>query len=149
MVWLYVAKTFSGQYFMLFSRTSIRSSAEVLYYRLLVQTTTHCRLCRKQLGLYTYKGELKNIFTGSTIGSGIVYPFWATEFILISNGVHVAQTLVFCIISTIVSLIIHFIPSPTKLRWDIVMLPSVLRNILVNTLESTSFNGFWLNLVHT
>ena len=23
------------------------------------------------------------------------------------------------------------------------------RNILVNTLESTSFNGFWLNLVHT
>jgi len=23
------------------------------------------------------------------------------------------------------------------------------RNILVNTLESTSFNGFWPNLVHT
>ena len=55
----------------------------------------------------------------------------------------------------------HFInPSPTKLRWDIVTLPSVLpsshpsflpsfRKILVNTLESTSFNGFWPNLVHT
>jgi hypothetical protein len=35
-----------------------------------------------------------------------------------------------------------FIPSPTKLRRDIVTLPSV-RHILVNTLESTSFNGFW------
>jgi hypothetical protein len=42
-----------------------------------------------------------------------------------------------------------FTPSPTKLRWDIVTLPSVrpsfrlfVRNILVNTLESTSFNGF-------
>ena len=41
------------------------------------------------------------------------------------------------------------IPSPTKLQRDIVTLPSVLpfvhpsfRNILVNTLESTSFNGF-------
>ena len=37
------------------------------------------------------------------------------------------------------------IPSPTKLRRDIVMLPSVLpsvRHILVNTLGSTSFNGF-------
>jgi hypothetical protein len=31
---------------------------------------------------------------------------------------------------------------------DIVTLPS-FRNILVNTLESTSFNGFWPNLVHT
>ena len=56
------------------------------------------------------------------------------------------------------------IPSPTKLRRDIVTLPSIhlsflpsvlpsvhpsFRNILVNTLESTSFNGFWLNLVHT
>ena len=44
------------------------------------------------------------------------------------------------------------IPSPTKLRWDIVTLPSVLpsfRNILVNTLESTAFNGCWPNLVHT
>jgi hypothetical protein len=52
-------------------------------------------------------------------------------------------------------------PSPTKLRRNIVTLPSVLvrpssrfprpsfRNILVNTLESTSFNGFWSNLVHT
>jgi hypothetical protein len=40
-----------------------------------------------------------------------------------------------------------FIPSPTKLRRDIVMLPSV-RHILVNTLGSTSFNGFWPNLVH-
>jgi hypothetical protein len=51
---------------------------------------------------------------------------------------------------------IIIIPSPTKLWRDIVTLPSVLpsvrpsfRNILVNTLESTSFNGFWLNLVHT
>jgi hypothetical protein len=34
-----------------------------------------------------------------------------------------------------------FIPSPTKLRRDIVLLPSV-RHILVNTLGSTSFNGF-------
>ena len=39
------------------------------------------------------------------------------------------------------------IPSPTKLRRDIVTLPFVLglpsfRNILVNTLESTSFNEF-------
>jgi hypothetical protein len=45
-----------------------------------------------------------------------------------------------------------FIPSPTKLRRDIVTLTSVrpsFRNILVNTLESTSFNGFWPNLVHT
>ena len=33
------------------------------------------------------------------------------------------------------------IPLPTKLRRDIVTLPS-FRNILVNTLESTSFNGF-------
>ena len=44
------------------------------------------------------------------------------------------------------------IPSPTKLRRDIVTLPSVrppFCNILVNTLESTSFNGFWPNLVHT
>ena len=48
------------------------------------------------------------------------------------------------------------IPSPTKLRRDIVTLPSVLpsvrpsfHNILVNTLETTSFNGFCLNLVHT
>jgi hypothetical protein len=84
------------------------------------------------------------------------------------------------------------IPSPTKLRGDIVTLPSIRHNpcehsrinilqwiltklgtylvlkkiwnpidfqghrvkflphnILVNTLESTSFNGFWLNLVHT
>ena len=32
------------------------------------------------------------------------------------------------------------IPSPTKLRGDIVTLPSV--TILVNTLGSTSFNGF-------
>jgi hypothetical protein len=40
------------------------------------------------------------------------------------------------------------IPSPTMLRRDVVMLPS-FRNILVNTLESTSFNGFWPNLVHT
>jgi hypothetical protein len=31
--------------------------------------------------------------------------------------------------------------SPTKLRRDIVTLPSV-RHILVNTLGSTSFNGF-------
>ena len=44
---------------------------------------------------------------------------------------------------------LFFIPSPTKLRRDIVTLPSVLpsvrpsfRGILVNTLESTSFNGF-------
>jgi hypothetical protein len=38
-----------------------------------------------------------------------------------------------------------FIPSPTKLQRDIVTLPSILpsfRNNLVNTLESTSFNGF-------
>ena len=45
-----------------------------------------------------------------------------------------------------------FIPSPTKLRRDIVTLPSVrssFRNILVNTLESTSFKEFWPNLVHT
>jgi hypothetical protein len=41
-----------------------------------------------------------------------------------------------------------FIPSPTKLRRNIVTLPS-FRSILVNTLESTSFNGFWPNLVHT
>ena len=45
------------------------------------------------------------------------------------------------------------IPSPTKLRRDIVALPSILpsslpsvhpsfHNILVNTLESTSFNEF-------
>ena len=34
-----------------------------------------------------------------------------------------------------------FIPSPTKLPRDIVTLPSV-RHILVNTPESTSFNGF-------
>ena len=37
------------------------------------------------------------------------------------------------------------IPSPMNLRRVIVMLPSVrpsFRNILVNTLESTSFNGF-------
>ena len=37
------------------------------------------------------------------------------------------------------------IPSPTKLRRDIVTLPSVFssfRSILVNTLGSTSFNGF-------
>ena len=44
------------------------------------------------------------------------------------------------------------IPSPTKLERDIVTLPSVLpssfRNILLNTLESISFNGFWPNLVH-
>ena len=40
--------------------------------------------------------------------------------------------------------------SPTKLRRDIITLPSVrpsFRNILVNTLESTSLNGFWPNLV--
>ena len=45
-----------------------------------------------------------------------------------------------------------FIPSPTKLRRDIVTLPSVhlyFCNILVNTLESISFNGFWPNLAHT
>ena len=36
--------------------------------------------------------------------------------------------------------LIIFISSPTKLRGDIVMLPSV--TILVNTLGSTSFNGF-------
>ena len=44
------------------------------------------------------------------------------------------------------------ISSPTKLQRDIVTLPSFhpsFRNILVNTLESTSFNGFWPNLVHT
>jgi hypothetical protein len=47
------------------------------------------------------------------------------------------------------SLLFHLffliIPSPTKLRRDIVTLPSVLpsvRHILVNTLGSTSFNGF-------
>ena len=34
-----------------------------------------------------------------------------------------------------------FIPSPTKLRRNIVTIPSV-RYILVNTLGSTSFNGF-------
>ena len=38
--------------------------------------------------------------------------------------------------------LVIIIPSPTKMRRDIVTLPSVLRNILVNTLESTS-------LVHT
>jgi hypothetical protein len=45
-------------------------------------------------------------------------------------------------------------PSPTKLRRDIVTLPSVrpsfrpsFRNILVTTLESTSFNGFLPNSV--
>jgi hypothetical protein len=40
-----------------------------------------------------------------------------------------------------------FIPSPTKLQRDIVTvtLPSV-RHILVNTLESTSFNGFLTKL---
>ena len=38
-----------------------------------------------------------------------------------------------------------FIPLPTKLRRDIVTLPSV-RHILVNTLESTSFNGFLTKL---
>jgi hypothetical protein len=48
---------------------------------------------------------------------------------------------------------LHYIiiPSPTKLRRDIVTLryhPS-FRDIIVNTLESTSFNGFWPNLVHT
>ena len=53
-------------------------------------------------------------------------------------------------------LIYFIIPSPTKLQRDLVMLPSVcpfvrpsFRNILVDTLESTSFNGFWPNLVHT
>ena len=40
------------------------------------------------------------------------------------------------------------IPLPTKLRRDIVTLPSV-HHILVNTLGSTSFNGFWPILVHT
>jgi hypothetical protein len=35
-----------------------------------------------------------------------------------------------------------FIPSPTKLRRDIVTLPSV-RYFLVNILESTPFNGFF------
>ena len=43
---------------------------------------------------------------------------------------------------------VFFIPSPTKLRRDIVTLPSVrpsFLSILVNTLESTSFNGFWPN----
>jgi hypothetical protein len=52
----------------------------------------------------------------------------------------------------IVSTLQFIIPSPTKLRRDIVTLPSIrpsFRNILVNTLESTSFNGFWPNLVHT
>ena len=34
------------------------------------------------------------------------------------------------------------IPSPTKLRRDIVTLRPSFRNILVNTLESTSLNGF-------
>ena len=50
---------------------------------------------------------------------------------------------------------LFIIPSPTKLRRDTVTLPFVLpsvrqsfRNILVNTLESTSFNGFWPNWVH-
>ena len=46
---------------------------------------------------------------------------------------------------------LFIIPSPTKLRRDIVTLPSVLPSvchILVNTLGSTSFNGFWPNLVH-
>jgi hypothetical protein len=48
-----------------------------------------------------------------------------------------------------------YVPSLVKIHWrmlDIVTLPSVrpfFRNILVNTLESTSFNGFWPNLVHT
>ena len=40
---------------------------------------------------------------------------------------------------------LFIIPSPTKLRRDIVTLPSVLPSvchILVNTLGSTSFNGF-------
>ena len=44
------------------------------------------------------------------------------------------------------------IPSPMKLRRDIVTLLSFrpsFHNILVNTLESTSFNEFWPNLVHT
>ena len=46
------------------------------------------------------------------------------------------------------------IPSQTKLRRDIVTLPPSVflpsfRNILVNTPESTSFNGFWPNLVNT
>jgi hypothetical protein len=48
-------------------------------------------------------------------------------------------------------LLMLFIPSPTKLRRDIVTLPAFrpsFRNILVNTLKSTSFNGFWPNLVH-
>ena len=49
---------------------------------------------------------------------------------------------------TIESYVRFIIPSPTKLRSDIVTLPFV-RNILVNILESTSFNWFWPNLVHT
>ena len=40
------------------------------------------------------------------------------------------------------------ISSPTKLWSDIVTLPS-FRNSLVNTIESTPFNGFWPNLVHS
>ena len=45
--------------------------------------------------------------------------------------------------------ICFIIPSPTKLRSDIVTLPNVRPSILVNTLESTSFNGFWQILEHT
>jgi hypothetical protein len=51
-----------------------------------------------------------------------------------------------------ITLFFIIVPSPTKLRRDIpgsnaTVRPS-FRNILVNTLESTSFNGFWPNLVH-
>ena len=54
--------------------------------------------------------------------------------------VHVVLIITFHL-STLIDMLLIFIPSPTKLRRDIVTLPS-FRNILVNTLESTSFNGF-------
>ena len=47
----------------------------------------------------------------------------------------------FCFGEMICCVYIVVILSPTKLGRDIVTLPS-FRNILVNTLESTSFNGF-------
>ena len=65
------------------------------------------------------------------------------------------------VVRTKCGIYVFIIPSPTKLRRDIVtlrpsffpaFLPSVrpsFRNLLVNTLESTSFNWFWSELVHT
>ena len=122
------------------------------------------------------KGKMYKVYTNKNI---VLYCKYKISWIFQIIPIEIFCILVFSHFYKISIQLYHlafFIPLPTKLRWDIVTLPTVracvrpsLReygsllifkvkgqghrvkflqcNILVNTLESTSFNGFWPNFV--